>query len=159
MKKDVVVILVLSAIALILAVVVVIFVFGFGKGSEKQIKVSDFDEIYIETSPGRGSTTRYTIVCEGDTTRITITKSTSAPEDNRDVQKGTCSTDDMIELLNKYNVASWDGFDGKKDGGNSFDFEAVINGEELSADSRGGTPKNFDDFVRSVKKIMSEEDD
>ena len=161
MKKDVAVIIVLSVIALgLVAACVLIFGFGIGASSKK---VTDFDEIFLTTSPGRGKTTRYIIVCDDDETEISIKVTTSAKGDNGSTISGVCDTEDMIELLNDCEVLSWDGFDevDKKSSGIEFDFEAVINGKEIEAEGRGKYPKNFEDFVEGVEELLvgSEDDE
>ena len=71
MKKDVAVIVVLSVIALGLVAACVV-IFGFGVGKSK--KVTDFEEIYFTTSPGRGKSTRYIIINEGEEAKASKTR-------------------------------------------------------------------------------------
>lgn len=151
MKKDVAVIIVLSVIALgLVAACVVIFGFGIGKSK----KVTDFEEIHFSTSPGRGKSTRYTIINEGDETEITISVSSSAKGKKSNKEKGSCSTEEMIELLNDCDILSWDGFDEEdEDGTLEFEFEGTINGKEIEAEGRGAYPKNFEDFIDGVEDL------
>lgn len=157
MKKDTVVIIILSVIALGL-VAACIVIFGFGAGKSK--KVTDFDEIYFTTSPGRGKTTRYIITNEGEETKISISVTTSAKDEggNRS-EEGYCSTEDMIELLNECNVLSWNGYDKKGDKDMDFRFEGNINGEEIEAKGKMAYPKNFEDFVDGVEDLCQESDE
>ena len=156
MKKDVAVIIILSVIAMgLVAACVVIFGFGIGKSK----KVTDFEEIYFTTSPGRGKSTRYIIINEGEETKITISVSTSARDGSGDrSEKGYCSTEDMIELLNDCDVLSWNGYDKKGDKDMDFSFEGTINGEEIEAKGKMAYPKNFEDFVDGVEDLCEESD-
>lgn len=151
MKKDVAVIVVLSVIALGLVAACVV-IFGFGVGKSK--KVTDFEEIYFTTSPGRGKSTRYIIINEGEETKISISVTTSAKDGGRNSENGSCSTEEMIDLLNEYDALSWDGFDKKdKEGTIDFSFEGTINGKEIEAKGRGACPKDFEDFVDEVEDL------
>ena len=156
MKRDVAVIIILSVIALgLVATCVAIFGFGIGKGN----KVTDFEEIYITTSPGRGKTTRYIITNEGEETKISISVTTSAKDGggNRS-EEGYCSTEDMIKLLNECDVLSWNGYDKKGDKNMDFRFEGNINGKEIEAKGKMAYPKTFEDFVEGVEDLCEEGD-
>ena len=155
MRKDTAVIIILSVIALGL-VAACIVIFGFGAGKSKE--VTDFEEIYFTTSPGRGKTTRYIITNEGEETKISISVTTSAKNGSGDrSEKGYCSTEEMIKLLNDCEVLSWDGFDEEdEDGTLIFKFEGTINGKEIEAEGRGAYPKYFEDFVDDVEDLCQE---
>ena len=72
------------------------------------------------------------------------------------------SSDQMIELLNTYEVIKWDGFHGKHPrgvlDGDMFSFEAVINdGETIHADGSANFPKRFREFCRAVYQLLDED--
>lgn len=156
MKKDVGVIVVLSVIAVALAVVCIFLITGKA-GTEK---VKDFEDVHFSISPGRGKTTRYSIVNEGEESKITISVESSARGGSGDsTEKGYCSTEDAIDLMNKYHVLSWDGLDKEGDDNRSFSFTGTINGKEVEGKGKFYEPKDFEDFIDELEDLMDESDD
>ncbi len=69
------------------------------------------------------------------------------------------SSDQMIELLNTYEVIKWDGFHGRHPrgvlDGETFSFEAIINdGVNIRAGGSANFPKHFREFCRAVYELL-----
>lgn len=72
-----------------------------------------------------------------------------------------CPEDQMLELLNRFNVWKWDGFHGKHPhgvlDGEMFSFRATVNnGETIHAEGSANFPKNFHEFHRGIDRLLSE---
>lgn len=72
-----------------------------------------------------------------------------------------CDTASFIELMNKCDIISWDGFHGKHPknvrDGIMFDFSATVNGgRKIHADGSENFPKGYREFVRELDKLLSQ---
>lgn len=81
-------------------------------------------------------------------------------DDRRLERSGSCSVEEMLDLLNECNVFGWNGFHGAhpkhvKDG-EMFSFEATVNdGTVIKAEGSANFPKHFWNFQRAIGEILN----
>ena len=180
MKKDVAIIVILSIVAVILITIVAVIVIRGRNGEEKEstkpvtkpvketkvtepkekAEVKDFDEIHLKVSHSpRGGSYTYEILCEGD--QSVINKKNNF-KDGEIVATVTIDTKAVIDVLNEYDILSWDGFDGERpegvQDGTDFSLDAKINGKDLEAEGHTVFPDHFNDFVKWIESTLPEEE-
>lgn len=70
-----------------------------------------------------------------------------------------CPAEKVLNILNKYGVLSWDGFDGKRPrgvlDGKTFRLDATVNGgREIEARGDQRFPKNYSEFTHELNKLL-----
>ncbi|MBE6626437.1 MAG: hypothetical protein E7628_04575 [Ruminococcaceae bacterium] len=74
-----------------------------------------------------------------------------------------CTTDEMIELMNKCGIMNWDGFHGPHPrnvlDGTMFTFSAEVNGgRRIYADGSENFPKGYYEFVVALREMLDRAD-
>ena len=127
-------------------------------------KIVSFERVFWRIS-GMRITREYEIVRRDDKAEIyeyEMRYITGGGMERFPERSAIISSDQMIELLNTYEVIKWDGFHGKHPrgvlDGDMFSFEAVINdGETIHADGSANFPKRFREFCRAVYQLLDED--
>lgn len=131
----------------------------------KKKQVESFENITIRESGMRVSE-EYEIINKGDICEISLYQLIPIQgtyDDERILlQSAEYKTADLLVLMNDCGFASWNGFEGKHpknvSDGIMFRLFAVINdGEEISAQGSQNFPKNYNEFVKQIKTILSEQ--
>ncbi len=108
------------------------------------------DECEIVMKDGQAEVSRYDIRYEDG-------------EDRRVLgQRAVCSAEQVLDLLNRCGMLSWDSFDGQhpKDvmDGTMFRLEAVVNGgRKISARGSENFPRHYRDFTAGLYEILRQQ--
>ena len=142
-------------------------IFAYGRLERKnkppfsEKKITDFEIITLHTSGMRGSY-EHEIVLKGEEAEVSFygIRYTNK-EDKRVLEKrASCPADEIIDVLNKCRVLSWDGFYGPHPkgvlDGIMFRFSAVVNGgRKISAHGSQNFPKHYRDFTDFLYNILN----
>ena len=126
----------------------------------KRANVASFSELTLRLS-GMRITELYEIICRGDEAELSLywPRYENHEEKNELQKRVTVSTAEIIELLNKCRVISWDGFYGKNPpgllDGTMFRFNATINdGRRISASGSNNYPRHYRDFTDALYEML-----
>ena len=79
-------------------------------------------------------------------------------KDDELVATVTIDTQLVIDILNEYDILSWDGFNGERpkdvEDGTDFYIDAKINGKSIEAEGHTVFPENFDPFVKWIDSAL-----
>lgn len=131
------------------------------------MKASDFESIIIDINGSEAATQEYEILRTADGVRISYYYGPwmySDDEPKEDwledrVEGGRDLLDEVLILINDCKVKKWDGFSKSASGvldGESFSFEAVIDGSRLTAHGSNSFPGGFNDFINNLWKILKD---
>ena len=130
----------------------------------KRKTISTFSEIELKIM-GMRMTEVYRIVCNGDLSELSMyyERYTGKKDEYDLIKSASCSTEAILELLNRCNIAKWDGFFGKNPigvrDGYMFDFTAQIDGESVRASGSNNYPKNYREFRDEIIRLLNEQTD
>ena len=76
-------------------------------------------------------------------------------------KSATLKTEEMIEILNSFQISGWNGFKGKHpknvSDGDMFRLEAVINdSEKIYAEGSANFPKGYSEFIKELNKLLND---
>lgn len=126
--------------------------------------ISSFSETELKIM-GMRMTEVYRIVCRGDRSELSMyyVRYTGGKDEYDLIKSASCSTETILELLNRCNVAKWDGFCGKNPigvrDGYMFNFTAQIDGETVRASGSNNYPKNYREFRDEIIRLLNEQTD
>lgn len=155
MKIKIVVISVLLVIAIIIGTILLL-------EREDKKEITELEYLYFSYSNGyaMNSNIYYHLEKKGDNYLATI-KPYEVPEEKKlEINVDTNFVDKVLKILNKYNVASWDGF-AKYDkdvlDGDSFTMHIkCINGDYISANGYMEYPENYREVENELDNIFME---
>ncbi|MBQ7505025.1 MAG: hypothetical protein IJT79_06900 [Ruminococcus sp.] len=126
----------------------------------KKEKAETFTKLTLRIM-GMRCTEEYEVVCGGESCQAARYLIMYArPEgDRRELQKSAeCSSDVVLDLLNKCNVIKWDGFSGANPRGVRdgwmINFEAEINGKRIHAGGSNNFPKHYSEFREGIHSLI-----
>lgn len=135
--------------------------YGTPKSSRK---IKSFTTVYLRITAMR-FTSEYEILMKDGNADISEYDIRYAGEDQRILLRhAVCSEEIALDLFNKCDILSWNGFKGPHPkgvlDGIMFEFNAVFNEEtKISASGSENFPKHYHDFVNGLRDILKEAND
>ena len=128
-------------------------------------RITDFTKIELTMSGMRGSEV-YELICEGESTRLTLYRLRYNRDGDERVPFGSAKigTAEIMNLLNECEIIKWDKFSGAnprgvRDGW-QFIFTAEVNGgRKLYASGSNKFPKHFSDFTNALNDMIRDQED
>lgn len=155
MKIKIIVISVLLVIAIIIGTILLL-------GREDKKEITELEYLYFSYSNGYAMNSNiYYHLEKKDNNYVATIKPYEVPEEDKLViNVDTNFVDKVLKILNKYNVASWDGF-AKYDkdvlDGDSFTMHIkCINGDYISANGYMEYPENYREVENELDNIFME---
>ena len=155
MKIKIIVISVLLVIAIIIGTILLL-------GREDKKEITELEYLYFSYSNGYAMNSNiYYHLEKKDNNYVATIKPYEVPEEDKLVINiDTNFVDKVLKILNKYNVASWDGF-AKYDkdvlDGDSFTMHIkCINGDYISANGYMEYPENYREVENELDNIFME---
>ncbi len=125
-------------------------------------KITSVESMKLSTGSYHSSAnTVLELTNKGDEVELCRYRVTRSGSDSEQVleKSAVCDTEKFIEIMNKYDVANWDGFDMSNQNvmdGPSFTFKATINsGKTINAHGYARTPNGYDAFVTELYNILN----
>lgn len=129
-------------------------------GRKPPEEIRSFETINLRIS-GMRVTQEYEIICRGDETEISLYHLyyVNGKDERRLEKSATLKTEEMIEILNSFQISGWNGFKGEHpknvSDGDMFRLEAVINdGERIYAEGSANFPKGYREFIKELNKML-----
>ena len=122
-------------------------------------KVIDFISISLKET-GMRSSQIYEILPKNDEAEISLYDIifVDRKDEKRLSKQALSNKQKIIDLINDYNILSWDNFHGKHPkgvlDGIMFDFKAVFDDKIVQADGSENFPKNYKEFRNKIRELL-----
>lgn len=135
---------------------------AFTRAGSKDRRIESFEVVVLRLSGMRG-VSEYEIVALDGSAKLTECGVRFSGEKEERIPKRSviCPAEDVLGLLNRCRILSWDGFHGKhprgvKDG-KIFSFSATVNGgKTVRAAGSQDFPSHFSDFTDGLNAALSD---
>ena len=131
-------------------------------GRSKRGKITSVESFLLHLS-GMRLTSEYEIACDGGTATVSLYYFNYATGEEKRVLEQSASVDTatLLEKLNSFRVADWDGFDGPHPkgvtDGTQFTLEATVNGSDrIYAHGSQNFPKHYHDLTDWLKELLKD---